>query len=82
MLLCWRLLGGVPRVLSARWPSSKVNLCRLSGPGMWPKREFTVCHTHQLRVHMRILLSICVGLFPSSLFSFVAIIHHHFFFLK
>jgi hypothetical protein len=51
VLLYWCLLGGMPRVSSARWPSSKVNLWRLVGLGMWIEREFATCRAHRLRVH-------------------------------
>jgi hypothetical protein len=31
-------IWGMLRVLSVRWPSSMVNLRKLSGPRRWPKR--------------------------------------------
>jgi hypothetical protein len=48
-LRCWCLFVAMPRVSSVRWPSSMVNLWRLTGPERRLKRKFKACQTHRPR---------------------------------
>jgi hypothetical protein len=49
-LLCWYPSRGMSKLFSVGWPSSRVNMRRLTEPGRWPKRKFVICQTHRLRV--------------------------------